>query len=126
MYSLLNSNLVDKVLERLNEPAWKTSSYTFSQDKPYFQRVTEYGVEFEMFVPGLTKKDVKVELEESKLMISANYESELTSYNISRSFTISNDIDTKHISASVENGVLRISLPYKKKEEKEKTRIQIL
>lgn len=125
MYSLINSKLVDKILDGLNEPIWN-ETFNPIQDKTYFQRVTEYGIEFEMFVPGLTKKDVSVELEDSKLIISANYESELTSYSTNKSFTISNNIDSKVISASVENGVLRITLPYKKKEEKQKTKIQIL
>lgn len=126
MYSLLNTNLVDRVLERLNEPTWNTSSYTFSQDKPYYQRVTEYGIEFEMFVPGLTKDSVKVELENKQLFIEANYTSDLTSYSISKTFTVSDSVDTENIDAKVENGVLKLVLPYKKKEEKKSKRIQLL
>lgn len=126
MYSLLNTNLVDRVLERLNEPTWNTSSYTFSQDKPYYQRVTEYGIEFEMFVPGLTKDSVKVELENKQLFIEASYSSDLTSYSISKTFTVSDSVDTENIDAKVENGILKLVLPYKKKEEKKSKRIQLL
>jgi len=123
-YPLFKTNLVEKILNGLEEPTLQSSINQF--DKSYFQRTTEYGIEFEMFVPGLSKKDVKVELEGNKMFINAKYESELTSYEINKTFTIGETIDTKHISASVENGVLRVSLPYVKKEEKQKNRIQIL
>jgi HSP20 family molecular chaperone IbpA len=126
MYSLLNSNLVDKILEGLKEPNWSSSNYTYSQDKPYYQRVTDYGIELEMFVPGLTQKDVKVELEGNKLFIEANYTSDLTSYNISKTFTIGESVDTENINAKVGNGVLNVKLPYKKQEDKKSKRIQIL
>ena len=79
-----------------------------------------------MFVPGLTQKDVKVELEGNKLFIEANYTSDLTSYNISKTFTIGESVDTENIDAKVENGILKLILPYKKKEEKKSKRIQIL
>lgn len=125
MYSLLNSNLVDKIFSGLNEPSWQTSTYTYG-DKSYFQRTTEYGVEFEMFVPGLSKKDVKVELEDNRLFIEAKYSSDLTSYEVSKTFTIGEHIDTDNIDASVENGVLKLILPFKKKEEKKKSRVNLL
>jgi HSP20 family molecular chaperone IbpA len=123
-YPLFKSNLVEKILNGLQEPTWQNVINTENRD--YFQRTTEYGIEFEMFVPGLTKKDVKVELEGNKLFIHAKYESELTSYEISKTFTIGETIDSKHILASVENGILKVSFPYIKKEDKQKNRIQIL
>jgi len=124
MYSLLNSNLIDSILNGTTEPSW-SSSYTY-KDKPYFQRVTDYGIEFEMFVPGLSKENIKVEIENNQLFIFAKYSSDLTSYEISKTFTIGENVDKENIDAKVEHGVLKMVLPYKKKEEKKSKRIKLL
>lgn len=81
----------------------------------------------EMMVPGFSKKDFAIEVENETLKISANVDKkekdsneqyiheEFSKMSIERNFTLSNNIDTKNISASYSNGILNITVP--KKEE---------
>ena len=81
----------------------------------------------EMMVPGFSKKDFAIEVENDTLKISASVEKkekesndryiheEFSKMNIERNFTMSNNIDSKKISASYSNGILNITVP--KKEE---------
>lgn len=81
-------------------------------------------------VPGLTKKDVKISLEDKYLTIkveSAKEENDAITYvrserfygTASRSFYVG-DVEQKAINAKIDNGVLTITIPkknYKKVEE---------
>lgn len=73
-------------------------------------------------MPGVDEKSVNVTLEKDRLTIYGNVEQEfhkghrliLSEYgtgDYERTFTISNQIDRKHIKATVKNGVLRLTLP---------------
>ncbi len=75
-----------------------------------------------MDMPGVTDKDVELQLEDDVLNIRAGIkEQELEGYELlygefrpadyERSFTLSSDIDRDKIKASVKNGVLRVELP---------------
>lgn len=98
--------------------------------------------EFQIFVdlPGVTKKDIAVDLREGVLTISGNrpelvpaapaaqtteaapateaaapverrvIRSELQTGNFSRSFTVPQGCDASHVSASFDNGILRVSI----------------
>ena len=87
-----------------------------------------------MEMPGVEKKDLDVQLENDLLRVEgridfAKYEgleplySEYNVGHFSRSFNLSNQIDSKRISASLENGVLTLTLP--KAEEARPRRIPI-
>lgn len=79
----------------------------------------------ELAVPGLEKKDFKVEVLDGVLSISAEKEEEKKeedknfrrrefSYNsFCRSFTLPDNLVTGNIDAKYENGVLRLTLPKK-------------
>lgn len=76
----------------------------------------EYKVEF--VVPGLTKKDITVLLDEDLLKV--NYEKPEDSTNtfidsFERTYTLPENINEKKIDAKVENGILTIKLPKLKK-----------
>jgi len=71
-------------------------------------------------VPGLTKNDIKITLNENVINIS--HESQETdektfsfTNSFKKSYTLPEDIDEKNIKGSVENGVLNIILPKNKK-----------
>ncbi len=88
---------------------------------------TEKSYVIEMLVPGFSKKDFAIEVENDSLKVSAkigkkekdtvdNYiHEEFSKMNIERNFSLSNNVDTKKISASYTNGILNITVP--KKEE---------
>lgn len=85
----------------------------------------EYRLEF--VIPGMKKEDLVISLENDMITVSAtqkeqNEESkvnytrkEFTFGSFQRSFTLPDSVDTEHINAVYENGVLDLMLP--KKEE---------
>lgn len=75
-----------------------------------------------MEMPGVSKENIDIKLEKRRLSIQGhinfeNYENHkpvYTEYNVghfSRSFTLSSEIDTDSINASVTDGVLTLVLP---------------
>jgi HSP20 family protein len=80
----------------------------------------------DMALPGYSKEDFKINLEQSILTISSEKEEtkdetlkvsrkEFGNGSFSRAFTIPKSVDTETIRAEYENGILRVFLP--KKEE---------
>lgn len=98
------------------------------------QTENEYVIEAEM--PGLNKKDIKLELKNNYLTISANKEDESEetidgylrrerrSGQVCRSFYVEG-IDQTDISAKYEKGILEVTLPKKQKEEEPENIIEI-
>ncbi len=87
----------------------------------------EKAVTLELAAPGLTKEDLKVDLNKQVLTISAekkedtetkkpNYlKREFSYHSFKRSFNVSEDIEVSAIKASYENGILYVILPKKEK-----------
>ena len=79
--------------------------------------------EMQLAIPGYTKDEVKLSIENNTLTISAEYEQkeESASYSrrefrktsFERSFTLPRSIDQEKVEASFENGILNIKLPRK-------------
>ena len=97
-----------------------------------FETENEFSLKFDM--PGVTKENLEVTLQNDELEIKGNVEkyapenlelkySEYTSSNYYRKFKISNDINQKGINATLENGVL--SLVLQKNEEVKPKKIKI-
>ncbi len=80
-----------------------------------------YKVSFE--VPGLTDKDLRVEVKDHVLRVSGERKSKTEKKegqffrterhygSLERSFTLPSDVDTERIEARAENGVLNVTLP---------------
>lgn len=98
---------------------------------------TKDSYELECAVPGLDKKDFKIDIEGDILMISASKKSETKEeekhyskreYNyssFSRSFNLPEAIDKDKIVAKYENGILKLSLPRKAGEQKAEVKINV-
>ena len=83
--------------------------------------------EIQLAVPGIQKKDFKVELVDGKLTISGerkmeekkegkNYHSVETQYgSFSRSFFVPDDIKVEDVGATYEDGLLKVHLPKSEK-----------
>ena len=94
----------------------------------------QYSIEAEM--PGMTKEDIKIDLQDDVLTIQAEKKEEKSeekgSYvrrerrygSFSRSFRVE-DINSDEICAKFENGVLKIDLPKLEKVEEQKHQVQI-
>jgi HSP20 family protein len=92
---------------------------------------TDKSFELELAAPGLEKKNFKLELKEDKLTISSVHEDtseekkdtdsfsrrEFNYHAFSRSFVLPEKVvDKEAISASYENGILKVSVPKKEKD----------
>lgn len=88
----------------------------------------------ELAVPGLTKKDIHINIEKNLLTVSAEKEvttkegetvkrSEFSFNEFKRSFQLPETVDTELVKAKFKNGVLSITLP--KKEEATPRQIEI-
>jgi HSP20 family protein len=88
-------------------------------------------------IPGVKKEDVKVSMDEDVLCITAeraqeeeekkkNYHRIERSWgSMSRSFSIGNNVDSEHISAAYDNGVLKIVVPKKEPEPRKSKEISV-
>lgn len=98
-----------------NIESWFSPSCDIVDDK------TKYVLKFDM--PGVDKKDVKVELNEHQLTVSAErrsetetdeknkYLSEIRYGSYTRSFSLPEQVDEKKIEAKLDNGVLTLKVP---------------
>ncbi len=68
-----------------------------------------------MEIPGVRKKDIELELENSVLSVRAKREEETDagpqSIELTRSVTVGDDIDADKIKANLDNGILTVVLP---------------
>lgn len=66
-------------------------------------------------LPGFSKEDVKLQLENSVLTIEAERKrgegENAKTYAFSRSVTVGDDVDPARVSAKLENGLLSVTLP---------------
>lgn len=108
----------------------------FTNDvKSVFKPATNIKETQEMFVvdlavPGMEKTDFKIDLQEKTLTISAEKKSEVNQDNekftrrefhynsFSRSFSLPENVNTDNIEAKYVNGILTITIPKLKAEEK--------
>jgi HSP20 family protein len=80
----------------------------------------------EILVPGFTKEDLKVDLNENLLTISADHKEESTKaetsnyvrkefshHSFERSFTLPENTNKEALAAKYENGILNVSIPKK-------------
>lgn len=95
----------------------------------------ENGSEIRLAVPGLSKKDIEIILDNSILKIEAKKEiaekdikdsailiKEFDYSNFKTEFKISNKVDLGKVDASYGDGILTVFLPYKKEEIIEKSK----
>ena len=99
-------------------------------------REGEFAYHIDVDLPGVDKKDIKVDIHKNVLTISGErktkeeikeedyYKVETSFGKFSRSFTLPENADIENVAASGENGVLEIVIP-KLSEEKHKKIIEI-
>ncbi len=102
--------------------------------------ITEKNTSFviEIVIPGISKDDVAIEIEENILKVSSKFSDEnpteeATKYlrkdfnfkNFVRNFTLPQNIDTENINATQKDGILSITLPKKVEEKAMKKMVEI-
>ncbi len=101
-------------------------NYTFGIDsaKPRVNiKETSEGYNLEVFAPGISKEDFKINIDKKLLVISYDKENgqktegetfikrEFTVQPFKRSFTLDDKVDSDNILAKYENGILNLHLP---------------
>jgi HSP20 family protein len=100
-------NLVDELIKRNHfNPKLDTNNMKLEDDI----------LTMEFDVPGLSKKDISIRVEDSVLMIEGDNEDRT----FNKRYNISEDWDVSKTSAKVKDGVLKISIP---KIEEKKTKV---
>lgn len=101
--------------------------------------IRENGEQYEMqlVAPGLKKEDFQINVDKNTLTISFEQKEETQEKDekwlrqefrmksFKRSFTLNDKIDVQAINATYDNGILRVSLPKKEKEEPKSLSISV-
>lgn len=119
VYSILNDSFVNE------RASFRTPAVNIAE--------TDLQFEVELAVPGLTKEDIKINLDKNVLSVSADKKTETVDENkkfskreynfssFSRSFTLPESADQSKIEADYVNGILKLTIA-KKEEAKFQTR----
>lgn len=129
---------MQRSMERLFEdltPLQNELSASFNPRCEVTDDKNNYYLKFDL--PGMTKDQIKVELNNNVLTVSAErkeeketkepkkqYVSELFYGSYVRSFTLPNDIDEKKVDAKYEEGVLKLTIPKNGKTQAKQIAIQ--
>ena len=115
-----------------NRPVQKVEIFTPAVN----EKVDEKGYHLEVDLPGVNKKDIEISVNEGVLTISGERKLErkeekenytrIESFfgRFERSFKLPSDADSENIEAKFENGVLKLSIPRRKKPEGKKIEIK--
>ncbi len=144
MKTMVKRNVFPTFLDEIfNEPFLRNAlpaSHMISKGQVPALNLKENDFQFtiEMAVPGMKKSDFKIEVEDQILTISsvkneeqekeqANWKrKEFGFYSFKRNFELPEDaVFLEQISAQYEDGVLRVNVPKKSKEEKVKKVIEV-
>ena len=89
----------------------------FDKNLDYRFESTEDSYVFELPVPGLDKTQISVKVVEGKLKIEGGVADHNWTPEFKRSFILPKNIDLKNVKASVENGILKVTIGISKDSE---------
>lgn len=116
-----SSYLIDELFGDLFAPINKFKHQTFGPATNVIENENE--IQMQIVVPGVSKEQIKLEVDNNILTISLDksHQSAIDSEsylrrefeisNFTRNFTLSDNIDKNSISSKLENGILNINLP---------------
>jgi HSP20 family protein len=100
-------------------------------------REGEFAYHIDVDLPGMSKEDIHVDINDNKLTISGErkyknevkeedyYKIETSFGKFQRSFTIPEGVDAENITASSENGVLEVVIPKLEKDIKNNKKVEV-
>ena len=108
-------------------PAGKVSDMRTNRPAANVLR-TENGFQIELAIPGIPKDQIKIQVVENELLVTANVQTneketrfvrkEFDYNGFKRSFTLHQDADTDNLKASFDQGILTIVIPNREPEMK--------
>ena len=81
---------------------------------------TDESVELQMSLPGYTRDDLDIRIEDERLLIETveSIKEDRFKTKFSRVFRLGNSLDTKKINAKLDNGILNVEIPKSEKAKK--------
>ena len=93
----------------LEEYPYITSAFSRFNDNIVHNYSNDTKLFYSVDVPGMTKDDIKITINNNNIKIVGERKDEHREMSISKSFTLSKQIDLDSVVASVDNGVLTVS-----------------
>ena len=122
MFYTISNNTIDNFFQDLNS-VFKPSSH-FSNGKSYKTELTDDGITLTMETPGYNKNLIDVMVEDKTLIIEGKSNTSDTD-GFKERFTINDKFDGEGVEASIVDGVLTISLPYKAETNPHKVKVKV-
>ena len=122
MFYTMNNNAVNDFFQDLNS-VFKPSS-NFSNGKLYKTELTDDGITLTMETPGYNKNLIDVMVEDKTLIIEGKSNTSDTD-GFKERFIINDKFDGNGVEASIMDGVLTISLPYKTETKPRKVKVKV-
>lgn len=95
-----------------------SSDFTYTKDE-YYVTSDEKQWTIEMPMPGISKDNLKIDIEDNMLTVKANPSTKSKAVKgVSKSWYLDETIDASSITAKLENGLLIVSLPKLKPQKK--------
>ena len=122
MFYTISNNTINDFFQDLNS-VFKPSSH-FSNGKSYKTEITDDGITLTMETPGYNKNLIDVMVEDKTLIIEGKSNtSDMDGFK--ERFTINDKFDGEGVKASIVDGVLTISLPYKAETKPRKVKAKV-
>ena len=122
MFYTISNNAVNDFFQDLNS-VFKPSSH-FSNGKSYKTEITDDGITLTMETPGYNKNLIDVMVEDKTLIIEGKSNTSDTD-GFKERFIINDKFDGDGVEASIVDGVLTISLPYKTETKPRKIKVKV-
>ena len=122
MFYTISNNTINDFFQDLNS-VFKPSSH-FSNGKSYKTEITDDGITLTMETPGYNKNLIDVMVEDKTLIIEGKSNTSDTD-GFKERFIINDKFDGDGVEASIVDGVLTISLPYKTETKPRKVKVKV-
>ena len=122
MFYTISNNTINDFFQDLNS-VFKPSSH-FSNGKSYKTELTDDGITLTMETPGYNKNLIDVMVEDKTLIIEGKSNTSDTD-GFKERFTINDKFNGEGVEASITDGVLTISLPYKVETKPRKVKVKV-
>ena len=122
MLYTINNSMVNDFFQDLDS-VFKSSS-NFSNGKSYKTETTDDGITLTMETPGYNKNLIDVTVENKTLIIEGKSNTSDTD-GFKERFTINDKFDGDGVEASILDGILTVSLPYKAETKPRKVKVKV-
>ena len=122
MFYTISNNAVNDFFQDLNY-VFKPSSH-FSNGKSYKTELTDDGITLTMETPGYNKNLIDVMVEDKTLIIEGKSNTSDTD-GFKERFIINDKFDGDGVEASILDGILTVSLPYKAETKPRKVKVKV-